>query len=127
MGHAHVLSSMMIYPGAFLASIMIRSLLLRSICGNCHHFLVLLVINIHKCQYCLDIRSPEPERKHKAGLYLSECDIYCLSLSLQISMNVPMSYTTVQIWRIRLVAIQMEVLSVFVILAMKDMMSVLVC
>ena len=44
-----------------------------------------------------------------------------------MSMNVLMSYTTVQIWRIKLVATQMEVLSVFVILAMKEMMSVLVC
>lgn len=49
---------------------MIKGLLLRSVCGNCHHFLVLLVINIPKCQYCLDARSPEPERKYKAGLIL---------------------------------------------------------
>ena len=44
-----------------------------------------------------------------------------------MSTNVLMSYTAVQMWRIKLVAIQMEVLSVFVILAMKEMMSVLVC
>lgn len=47
--------------------------------------------------------------------------------SLQMSMNVLMSYTIVQIWRTEHAAIQMEVLSVFVMLAMKEMKSVLVC